>query len=181
MSTEKLAREWAEYYRDNFPEFHEETRAAALVEGAKAAVEFILNNTTPPTMANVKWDDAEHHLAGATLQEVRTSKDVVMFWPDSEEPDEAIVTSFGRFSIWRGNLTPNGKRYKLVEIVHKQTLTTEEDYRNAPRGTVVGRDDGCAMKGRAVWFATGRFNSISNEEIADCYGPLKVLRWGDGE
>lgn len=49
---ERLAREWAE-----------RTKTAPGVKshpGLTAAIEHILDSTTPPTMADVEWDEAEH-------------------------------------------------------------------------------------------------------------------------
>lgn len=63
-NTKRLAREWAE-------------RIKAAPEGtytprAIAAAEHILATTTPPTMAEVEWNNEEHHLAGATPTQALT-------------------------------------------------------------------------------------------------------------
>lgn len=121
--TARLARQWAE---ESDPQF--------LNEQTRAVRDYILENTTPPTMADVEWDDDKHYLAGATTPD---DTDCVMIWSDQDLSGDIVCDD----SAWRPDqLTPNGKKYNLVEIAgdeHPETLTTVEDYENAPEGTIV--------------------------------------------
>ena len=87
------------------------------------------------------------------------------------------------------HFTPNGKRYKLVEVTvdeHPETLTTLEDYEDAPAGTIVaaasrrGSKPFPMMKGSdEIWVmmksVKGRFNYYMAGD------KRQVLRWGWGE
>ena len=125
---ERLAREWAESVRA-MPAGHHD-------EYANAAAENILA-TTPPTMADVEWDDEKHRGAGATDPNGKV-------WVMSEN-DGGYINCTGLDMDTCGapadTLTPNGKRYELREVTdepeHPETLTTLEDYENAPKGTIV--------------------------------------------
>ena len=130
----RKAREWADTRNPD-----------TLSELARAAWQYVMVTTDPPTMANVEWDNEEHHLAGATTSE---GGSVVMLWHDDIDTDH-IITAHAEWP--RDRLTPNGKRYELREIgapeqpEHPETLVTLEDYANAPVGTVV------AMRGCFAW------------------------------
>lgn len=159
---EKIAREWAEYYQNDWPKFTPGTHAAELVEKAKAAAEYIMEHTTPPTMEDVEWEHDLHHFAGATAD---TGAGVVMVDPHGPgitvfdlDTEEVVAAS-------PAEITPNGKRYELREVIvsqdenvaddrpeHPRVLHTVEDYENAPDGTIVAET-----------------------------GPYEVLRWGRGE
>ena len=175
---EKLAREWAE---KNYPEWvkvAEGTLAADLLEKARAAAEYILAHTTPETMEGVEWDDEKHHLAGATTPR----GDVVMMWPDEDAGD--IVTS--RSSWRREQLTPNGKRYKLVEVTepdHPEVLKTVKDYANAPEGTLAASSHGEGYfhnETMSRWESThGDWKNYGEMESSSHSGRT-VLRWGWG-
>lgn len=122
MSNEKLARQWAEYYKDDWPKFTPGTRAAELVEKAKAAAEYILATTTPLTMADVKWDDKKHCLAGATCN-IDESERVILV------PRNGMIVNakLGRDRVLLtspGSLTPNGKRYELREVADEPDAPT---------------------------------------------------------
>ncbi|WP_295807351.1 hypothetical protein [uncultured Corynebacterium sp.] len=162
----QLARQWAEWNKScevSSPEI-------------QAAANFILANTPAPTMAEVEWDDDEHHLAGANTH---TGLDVVMM-RDAADKD-CIYTNLGE--IPRDWLTPNRKRYELREISkpeHPETLTTLEDYENAPAGTIVaiGRHSPYMKCGRNHW-TNFLGTDISDKELEDV--SRKVLRWDWGE
>ena len=164
-NTERLAREWAEKIKA-IPRADRRTDVTA-------AMEYILANTTPPTMADVEWDDDEHHLAGATTH---TGFDVVMMRYDVDI--DLIVTDEGNLPCsW---LTPNGKRYELREIKepeHPEMLTTVEDYENAPSGTIVASNI-CPpyMKYELDSWTDNFGTTVSDEELVG--GPTTVLRWG---
>ena len=183
MSNEKLARgraentarlrRWAESVLA-MPAGHHD-------EDMTAAADHILATTAPPTMADVEWDNKTHILSGATTH---GGGDVVML--SVSHNGNTITTNRGTWV--RRLLTPNGKRYELREVAdkpgHPETLTTVEDYENAPAGTVVAiasRDASRPlpmMKGSdGVWLmksAKGRFNDHMAGD------KRRVLRWGWG-
>lgn len=164
---ERLAREWAE-----------RTKTAPGVKshpGLIAAIEYILATTTPPTMADVEWGP-EHYLAGATTPD---GLEVVMMWHD--EHTDSIITDEG--AIPRDRLISNGKGYNLRETTepeHPETLTTSEDYENAPEGTIVAQN-GCSpyvKQGLNRWKDTS--DGIFSDKIM-AGTSRKVLRRGWGE
>lgn len=174
MSNEQLAREWAEKYL----RYADESDSTELY----AAAQIVKANTTPQTMADVKWYDEKHYLAGAT-SEIDNSE-CVMLLPRNgmivnAKPgnDRASLTS-------PGALTPNGKRYKLVEVTkpdHPTTLTTVEDYKDAPDGTIIatpGWHTVPLVKRDGAWHRDRL--TFASMEIADGL-PIEVLRWGWGE
>ena len=180
---EKLAREWAEYYQNDFPKFSEGSRAAEIVEKAKAAAAYILATTTPPTMAEIGWEDGEHFLAGATNYD---GIEVAML---ADLQGDAILASplddpTATFLECPGDLTPNGKRYELREVGADQpenpkTLRTVEDLENAPDGTVVTKPGHIAITRRlGNW--SGQFTHEDSASMAE-HGPWEVLRWGMGK
>lgn len=175
---EKLAREWAEEYQNDWPRFTPGTHAAELVEKAKAAADYILATTTPQTMADVVWDDEEHHLAGATTP---SGHEVVMMWYDDRD-DHIVTNQSANKRYW---LTPNGKRYELREVTepdHPEVLETEEDYENAPAGTiVVCGDDYPYTKSRVgKWLLSVESKPANDKEMAARLPFRRVLRWGWG-
>lgn len=183
---EKLARQWAEEYQNDWPKFTPGTRAAELVEKAKAAAEYILEHTSPPTMTDVDWDDEKHYLRHGKVimlsQAAVTGNILVIFYEDGERNLVYAIPEY---------LTPNGKRYKLVEATvssgenvgsdqpdHPEVLRTVEDYENAPKGTIVS-SEGCypyAKSHSGEWIALG--DNATNEEMAVDQLDRRVLRWG---
>ena len=180
------ARRWAhEYMLCNF-EIPEHAQ-----DDEYMAAKYITQCLAPPTMEDLQWDRDRHFLAGATDGEY----DYVMISPyrHDEESFLEIATidcgSSNLMMIDAHSLTPNGKKYELVEVAgdeHPETLTTVEDYEDAPSGTVVAAAsrDGSRplpmMKGSdEVWLmmksAKGRFNyHMAGDKRL-------VLRWGLGE
>ena len=114
---EKLAREWAEHYKDDFPNFTPGTHAAEIVEKAKAAAEFILTHTNPATMADVVWDDEKHFLA-----EAKTANGLLVAMLRKDQDQWISCIRVGTSPALRtrtefeGYLTPTGKRYTLTEV-----------------------------------------------------------------
>lgn len=165
---ERLAREWAEKIK-SAPEMC----APVLV----AAAEHILATTDPPTMADVEWDDEKHYLAGADTQ----YGSVVMLYPVGETVVVHDFNSVLREVFDRDDVTPNGKRYELVEVTeaeHPVVLETVEAYDNAPDGTIVATDHGAPwLKELGDWWVDGGI--VQAESIA--YQPRIVLRWGWGK
>lgn len=175
---EKLARQWAE------KKLEEETKnPGSHLEEAVAAAEYILEHTTPETMADVEWDDEKHYLAGATLKGAYSLSSVVVM--HFARNDGAIdYTTLGGTHGWavRKDLTPNGKRYKLVEVSepdHPEVLATTEDYENAPNGTIVTTAKGAP----SIKVSGGWWDGIGSR-VKDLKGyglTYHVLRWGWGD
>lgn len=102
----QLARQWAERNKAcevSSPEI-------------QAAANFILAHTTPPTMADVEWDDDEHYLAEAETNGVK----VVMLAQHGDvirciQPPNAGGIVVG---LPRQELTPTGRRYTLTEEIN---------------------------------------------------------------
>ncbi|WP_288833722.1 hypothetical protein [uncultured Corynebacterium sp.] len=67
---------------------------------------------------------------------------------------------------------------------HPTTLTTEEDYQDAPAGTVVASGDSPErvwIRGeRYGWFEVGKVGFVCSSTMAE-RGSATVLRWGDGK
>ena len=174
---EKLAREWAEKNYPELVEVAEGTLAADLLEKARAAAEFILARTTPSTMADVVWDDEKHYLAGATCD----GDPCVMLKDRTDGKIWMIDLNLkGLYYALAADLTPNGKRYRLVEKPdHPEVLETVHDFRSAPEGTVVACD------GMSPWWKIDAdtweriYDEKSDTGMACQHGVHKVLRWGD--
>ena len=164
-----LARKWAEEAKRAAPR-HKYT------DETHAAIEHILATTTPPTMADVEWNEEQHHLAGAVASD---GTEVVMLWWDHYETGQIICHN----AAWyRGELTPNGKRYELREVggEHPETLRTVEDYENAPEGTVVTQDDRLPRtKSNTNIWTDGALTFVDIDMCST--GPHQVLRWRWGE
>lgn len=101
----QIARQWAEWNKScevSSPEI-------------QAAADFILAHTTPPTMAEIEWDDDKHYLAEA--EHVTLGK-VVMIHPATDARIRCLCKWYGPH--WVYNLTPahltlTGRRYTLTE------------------------------------------------------------------
>lgn len=131
-NNKRLARQWAERINS--------TPKILFTEEHRAAAEFILANTKPSTMQGVKWDDHKHFLTGASHKD---GDDEVMLGVDGYG-DVITLPLNGQpamYSYTPGDLTPNGKRYKLREVTvssgenvgpdqqdHPRVLSTLEDY-----------------------------------------------------
>lgn len=134
---ERLAREWAERIMSTTLEMIDPVQ--------RAAAEHILATTTEPTMADVKWDAETHYLAGAVDGD---GHEVVMFGTfmgtirvcDVDEVNEDFAPMLEN----TGNLTPNGKRYELVEVTDKPenpvepSAKTMDEYTLSERADMVG-------------------------------------------
>lgn len=183
----RLAREWAK-------DCQGEGKLPAYGIAAQAAADHILATTTEPTMADVEWDDEKHYLAGATSE--LTSNEVVMLGPRAGMIDCFRIETGKTISTTRNALTPNGKRYELREVgatvspdendapaqgEYPRTLTTVEDYENAPDGTIVavpGWNTLPLLKRDGVWHRD-RLIFESGELVDD--RTTEVLRWGWGD
>lgn len=168
----KLARQWAES-RAQFENRSERERAAA---------EFILANTPPETMADVVWDHNQHF--GLACEGEDGVEWVMLLKRDDGRilgvtPDLQKIR--GLLPRW---LTPNGKRYKLVEDTtpdHPEVLETLEDYVNAPEGTIIARPGDIPwIKEGAMWRSPA-CNDSSHSLALYRNPPRVVLRWGKGK
>lgn len=173
---ERLAREWAK-------DCQREGKLPAYGIAAQAAAEHILATTTEPTMADVEWDNEKHRGLGAVDE---AGQGWVMLQDDGGYIN-CIGLDLNPVGAERGDLTPNGKRYELVEVTDKpaqadepeypETLTTVEDYENAPVGTIVALN-GClpyVKRGRNDW-SDAFGDTCSDKGIAG--HTREVLRWG---
>lgn len=102
----QLARQWAEWSKScevSSPEI-------------QAAANFILAHTTPPTMADVEWDDELHYLAEAEHSE-EGKVTMVSKACDTGEIYYLRWGSTGRLMVLGSpdKLTPTGRRYVLQE------------------------------------------------------------------
>lgn len=172
----KLAREWAERIM---------SAPGMCPAPMRAAAEFILANTRPQTMADVKWSHEEHSLRGAT----DSYGDATFVMLDMQRPDEESELEL---FVWDGTdvtrdrpdyYTPNGKRYEIREITeteHPATLATLEDYRDAPVGTIVADDWDCPH----TKIDDGRWSFRDKDHVpldTMAVTESRVLRWGWGE
>lgn len=169
---ERLAREWA---TSTLPRGDAKTLAA---------IEHILATTTEPTMDEVEWEDEKHFLAGAVYEVEGSTCPVVMVGETRDGCEIYSVDLDEHTGFWpmHGDLTPNGKRYKLVEVTgdeHPETLRTLEDYRIATVGTVVAYADGHAWTKTASGAWRQGKDRRTNREMAGT--ERLVLRWGWGE
>ena len=148
------------------------TSSVVLVE--REAAKALLDLLPPKTIAGIGWDHDTHHLAGATT---RNGDEVVMMWLDDIESGLIICET----DAWEPKaLTPNGKRYELREISepdHPKTLTTEQDYKDAPLGTIVA-DNGAvpSVKWKPRTWSTSLNSPCPDGKMAGF--SRKVLRWG---
>ena len=179
---EKLAREWAE---KNYPELvkvAEGTLAADLFEKARAAAEYILAHTTPDTMADVEWDHDTMPGTGALTKNGR----LWIMRDDAGDAIDCISTDLAEIAfVAKEGLTPNGKRYKLVEVPdHPEVLKTVKDYANAPEGTLAASSHGEGYfhnETMSRWESThGDWKNYVEMESSSHSGRT-VLRWGWGE
>ena len=167
---EKLARKWAEQVDPRYP-------ASTLEEAAR---DYILTHVPAPTMADIGWDARKHSLAGAVFDnDAGYKRECIMLVHDVGYIH--FVDLDGKYGDDAACcFTPNGKRYRLVEDVepaHPRTLTSLEDYEDAPWGTIVEeRSTGFAFikVGTSLWR-----NAASGWGINAPSGSSDVLRWGD--
>ena len=89
-------------------------------------------------------------------------------------------------------LTPNGKRYKIVEATvsqdekvaddqpeHPKVLRTKDDFADAPDGTIVAKPGYIAVSKKCgEWVG---MHLIRTDSTMAETGPYEVLRWGRGK
>lgn len=170
---EQLAREWAEgFTRDVTSVTHEHVQAA---------IAFILESTKPQTMVDVAWNSEKHFLLGVTdgyENLVALDKQRLV----EGDPVELLVCDIdGSDGVSRRDpveLTPNGKRYELVEETDRpKVLKSESDYKSAPVGTIVCHSDLLEPMTKIAdnnW----RYISEGNTDRSMTSCEREVLRWG---
>lgn len=165
MSNEKLARQWAEKIKTlhvSSPEM-------------EAAAEHILDTTEPEKPQLTRWDGVEMDGREWVVQAVSETGALQLIAADGS----AYAHDFAE------NVIPNRKRYELREIgagepdepTHPATLTTEQDYNNAPKGTIVDIDDCMVRRGMYGWRISGARSQFTSYEMAQL-GEGDVIRWG---
>lgn len=183
----QTAREWASKALDN------DLLNEVPLEGYRAAARYILATTTPPTMADIAWDDDAH----AGLCAESTDDGVVrMIGPDwvNDHADHILCRLLpgGIDSLPMSTLTPlPGTRVDLTPRrepeatpAHPAVLITEEDYEDAPNGTVVwGSGPSSNMRSSLdkhgnAWLEAGDDGTFIPRDMA-AVGPHQVLRWGE--
>lgn len=191
---EKLARQWAERIKSVPREYHDEMH--------HAVAEFILAHTTPETMEGVEWDDEKHYLAGADyrfLEDSRAENVVMLAREAGSRIIEVLRPHIGEVMVCQPEyLTPNGKRYKLVDATisqdenvaddqrdHPEILETVEDFEDAPVGTILLAPGERPRSVHKIGVNSWRFVN-SNFPVSDMacavsartHGAPSVLWWG---
>lgn len=171
--TARLARQWAESVNPKMPN-----------EYVCAARDHILATTNPLTMADVEWKAEKHVLAGARLHTDNDEQvDVVMLAKDLSLIEYATLGGGYGYEHY-SYFTPNGKKYELREVTgkpgHPEVLSTVEDYRTAPVGTIAADPNGYPWLkvNSAIW--ESRSLEFSPQTMF-MHGPHTVLRWWWGE
>lgn len=175
---EKLARQWAEDYQKNYPEFLPESHAAEMVKRAKAAADYILEHTEPEIPELNRWDGVEMDGREWVVRSASKTGKLALIASDGS----AYAHDFAE------NVTPNGKKYELREVTkpdHPEVLKTVEDYENAPEGTIVvtpGEDSMAVQKlDDGKWGIIGVKKLVDAEDCSRAsadHGATTVLRWG---
>lgn len=170
---EQLAREWAEGFTLDV--------TSVTHEHVQAAIAFILEATKSQTMADVSWNSEKHFLLGVTDgYEDLVALDMQRLVEG--DPVELLVCDIdGSDGVSRrdpAEITPNGKRYRLVEETdNPKVLKSESDYELAPVGTVV------TLPGSSSLFSKVYNEKWSNAVRLFTNGEMtrletRVLRWG---
>lgn len=134
------------------------------------AIKSVLPERPKQTMDEIGWDQDKNFLWEA--EHGRTK--VAMLGYSLE--DHAILTNKGHISP--RHLTPTGRRYKLVLDGHPEYLETEQDYEDAPEGTVVAMRPG-GIPGVKHDSVSKLFTGASGSERMSGER-RRVLRWGWG-
>ena len=186
MNDAQIARGWAERamnldLSDDVP-----------IEGYRAAARHILATTTPPTMADLEWDNDAH--AGLCAESTDDGTDGVvrmigLDWVDDHADHIMCYLGNGQFDSLpfraltpipgtRLDLTPRREPELESTPDHPTELTTEADYRNAPAGTVAATEGEEAWtKNRdGLWETYGILSGYNNYAMPT--SSRRVLRWG---
>lgn len=113
-----LARQWA-------LEAQDAAKESEFTEDTYAAIEFVLANTKPETMADIAWDSDEHYLSGCAT----TFGSMVMLRPQGETILVHNLNTDLTEVFDREDLTPNGKRYELREVTEPEHPSEKDSVR----------------------------------------------------
>ena len=181
----QIAREWAEKISVR------EKITFSVDDETLAAARHILATTTPPTMADIAWDDDVH----TGLCALYACGDLVlMIGPDLDNKDTIIChyihygspVTVGLLAEkltpvpgTKINLTPRREPEPESTPDHLTVLTTENDYASAPTGTVVASDfsDPWVKDDLGFWLVCGEGGSEISRLMA--LSARRVLRWGE--
>lgn len=157
--------------------------------GVREAIErHILATTIPPTMSDIEWDDDAH--AGLCAEHPKYGT-VGMLEKDTHGDILLIHAEEGRLRTrWTHphhltplpgthlDLTPRSGSEPETTPDHPTELTTLEDYRNAPEGTIVAQDsDRPFVLIYELWMSSPTVMR-DHDEMAGIR--RRVLRWGWG-
>lgn len=137
------------------------------------SAEYILTTMPKKTMADVVWNDHKHYLSGATHKDKEVDRIML------DDYDGLIFNAGleGNYLLQSspGELIPNGKKYKYVEVTeHPEVLETEEDFENAPEGTVIApMHEFVREKREGVWVS-----KKVDWRGKQGYQKFRVTRWG---
>lgn len=104
---------------------------------------------------------------------------VIRAKPDGEgEVAIAYRDDCARTGVWHTWVDPSTLSFPEQ---HPETLTTLEDYANAPEGTIVAEDNGAPLiqDDWRIWCAAGHPKEYAATELAGT--TRRVLRWGWGK
>ena len=178
----QIAREWASKALDNV--FLNEVP----IEGYRAAARYILATTTPPTMADVDWDDdvhaglcAEHEDYGTVRMLCYDPHDggaIICHWIHSGSPvaGDLLAEKLTPLPGTRLDLAPRREPEPESTPDHPAVLTIEAEYLNAPAGTIVEGALTWAKGKDGCWETFGVGGGCSNSAVAG--EARRVLRWG---
>ena len=163
-----IARRWAQIARED--------ERLATQEAAKALLALL----PEPTLDEVGLDWDTHHMTGAITP---YEDEVVMLWYDGDA--NVVICSD---HVWRPDeLTPTGNRYKFVKVKdqpeqaeqtdHPAALKTAQDFREAPKGTIVGRAPHSTWQKNEIALWSSEDGLLSSHDMS-LTGPWQVLRWG---
>ena len=101
--------------------------------------------------------------------------------PSAWAPDPWMLTPrFDLPRVW----DKDGQPIKAIDAgayqskpTHPKTLSTVEDYKNAPEGTVVDIAVNVFKRGPRGWISTNNYSTYSLEQMSN-FGEGNVLRWG---
>ena len=165
-----LARRWAE-----------KTGEKIVTNETAAAVRFIKENTSLPTMEDIGWMHEMHCLMAAETP----YSSVIML--DEASPDEVWVFNYhqGVYRVAKSDLFPQARHYQIQEVsdVSQSGPTYLKDlgeYLCAPTGTVVASNTGdpWIKNARGDW--SGVVFIESDKKMSEGV-KRRVLRWGWGK
>ena len=177
---DQIAREWALRVVESAE------NAQPVSRGALAAARYVLDTTTPPTMSDIEWDDyahaglcAEHPVYGTVrMLEADSGGAIRIFYVEEGlfRRQWVLPAKLTPIPGTKIDLTPRSGSEPENTPDHPTELTTLEDYRNAPGGTIVEQDGG-----KPFVLIDGRWMDPNSRFFDHWYMVgirRRVLRWG---